>query len=503
MIEYIYFVKCPNCEDEHFYLLNDAKECAMSQLSKKPIITQTEVNRNDFGECIDFCDLGTVWSWEDEVQVADDRPVSVTFHKADLEHSEEDPEFAAIDNSVDYTPSEAEIETAFHSDDVLDRVPDNFHKPISENAIQDGGFRTKGYRTALACYDSDDFDVNVEFGMQDEDEYEVEDQLYLLRPGQTVADLVVYLSRKCGFTNVYVYGETGAYGNERKTAARFETVPGTHDYRHYGTIEDRLVEKCDKKARKPIPEGMTIEQLVEEMEENEDDVECRRCTELFDKSECIYDRDYGWLCTACHGGDLNMGEAPLTESSKYKNSVEFHYDTLTTTITTGVIPATLEDPEDYWEGEYTDEFDFEVETNTVEEVLWDFLTEEDVSDVPGGLEALEDDAAWRAFLDVHFEELLEKYNDKFLEYFKEDAEEAAKEEFQERYAELYSEGPDPDHAYDKRRDERYFGESVQKPFLEEFDDAETHKANLTDCPECGTVSYDMKEQYCYNCGLGL
>lgn len=120
------------------------------------------------------------------------------------------------------------------------------HKLLKENAIHNGGFRTDGYRTALACYDSDDFDINVEFGMQDENEYEVEDQLYLLRPGQTVADLVVYLSYKCGFTNVYVYGETGAYGNERKTATRFETVPGTHDYRDYGTIEERLVENCKK-----------------------------------------------------------------------------------------------------------------------------------------------------------------------------------------------------------------------------------------------------------------
>jgi hypothetical protein len=356
---------------------------------------------------------------------------------------------------------------------------------------------------------------------------------------------------------------------------------------------------------------------------------------LFDKSECVYDKDYhGWLCSACqravvdHGGDLNIGEAPLTESSKYKDSVEFHYDALTVTITTKVIPATLEEPEDYLEGEYTDEFDFEVDTSTVEEVLWDFLTEEDVSDVPGGLEALEDDATWRAFLDVHFEELLEKYNDKFLKHFREDAEEAAKEKFQARYNdrdfvnESYSKDPQDqveleypeltvtlysskhdvddwdevehtdshvylvpkvevataiwenwitdedvvdvdgglealeddtawekflethfdglfekyhaqvleyfkeeatedfrersqeeyqmnqlssniDRAYDEWRDERYFGESAQKPFLEEFDDAETHKANLTDCPECGTVSYDMKEQYCSNCGLGL
>jgi hypothetical protein len=194
-----------------------------------------------------------------------------------------DPEFDELDNSVD-----CEIE------EISDR------KPISENAIQDGGFRTDGYRTALACYDSDDFDINVEFGMQDEEEYEVEDQLYLLQPGQTVADLVVYLSRECGFTSIYVYGETSANRNEIRTATRFTTVPGAHDYRHYGTIEDRLVEECAEKDRKPIPEGMTIEELVEAMEENEDTVECTHCGGLFEKAVCHHNKEgFGWSCANC------------------------------------------------------------------------------------------------------------------------------------------------------------------------------------------------------------
>ncbi len=65
MLEYIYFVKCPGCEDEPFDFFNEAKDFAMNCLSQKPIITQIEVNRNDFGECVDSCDLGTVWSWEE------------------------------------------------------------------------------------------------------------------------------------------------------------------------------------------------------------------------------------------------------------------------------------------------------------------------------------------------------------------------------------------------------------------------------------------------------
>lgn len=253
-------------------------------------------------------------------------------------------------------------------------------KSISENANKNGGFRTDGYRTALACYNSDDFDINVDLGMQNEDEYEVEDQAYLLKPGQTVADLVVYLSYECGFTNIYVYGQTSATREEIKTVTRFTTVPGNHDYADYGTIEDRLVEACTedfdrvraaaqcsrncrdfykalaanasekelrphakaaakfvkdnygltgdaaedllwsgyvvwkrlhegcKKDRKPIPKGMTLKQLVEQMEQNEDTVECTWCEDLFDKSECRKEVNLGWLCSRCEAAIKSRGE---------------------------------------------------------------------------------------------------------------------------------------------------------------------------------------------------
>ena len=518
MLTYIYFVKCPGCEDEHFDFFTDAKDFALGCLSKKPIITQIEVDRNDFGECTDSCDLGTVWSWEDLMDTKDDSPDKHTvFTKDDLKNLavDDDPEFTELDNSLE---------------------PD---------------------------------------------------------------------------------------------------------------------------IRKPVPSDMTVEDLVEAMEENEDDVECKFCNELFDKSECKHDKDYGWLCSGCqraiedHGGELAFTSEALTEASKYRDSIELHYDSLTTEITTKVIPATRWDPEEYEEGEYTDEYDFEVDTESVIDAIWEHcLTEEDVLDVPGGLAALEDEATWEQFLEANFESLLEKYNDKLLELFREEAEEAAKEEFQDRYADRHSGEPDPDRAYDEWRDSQYlddFDEScprrfveealdprdqveleypsltvtlygpkraaddwdeiehtdsfvflvpkvevavaigenwlteedvkdvpggldaldddkvweqfidahfddlfekynkqileyfedeatedfrersqeeysmgewaasqdysdydeqldtkqTQKPFLEEFDDAETHKANLIDCPECGSVSYDMKEQYCANCGLNL
>lgn len=176
MIQYIYFVKCPNCEDEHFDFFEEAKEFALGCLTKKPIITQIEVDRNDFGECVDSCDLGTVWSWEDVMcKETDAEPIKFIFTKDDLKlmAAGKDPEFDNLDNSVDCEIEEPETFEV----SAIDEIPDNF--------------------------------------------------------------------------------------------------------------------------RKPIPEGMTIEQLIEEMEENEDTVECVGCEELFAKLDCVYKDDIGWLCQDC------------------------------------------------------------------------------------------------------------------------------------------------------------------------------------------------------------
>jgi hypothetical protein len=73
-------------------------------------------------------------------------------------------------------------------------------------------------------------------------------------------------------------------------------------------------ESCE---RKPIPEGMTIEQLVEEMEENEDTVECTLCNDLFDKSECRKELNLGWLCRRCADDLAARGEGPVFKEDNY------------------------------------------------------------------------------------------------------------------------------------------------------------------------------------------
>ncbi len=481
MLEYIYFVKCPDCEDEPFSFFDEAKEFAISCLSKKPIITQIEVDRNDFGECQDSCDLGTVWSWEEMMDDVSSEVEPTTFAKADTFECDDcfNQEFDSLDNS-------------------LDSVPDNF--------------------------------------------------------------------------------------------------------------------------RKPVPANMTVEDLVEEMEENEDDVECKFCHELFDKSECKHDRDYGWLCSGCqravqdHGGDLVISEPALEEAFNAKEKVEFNYDGLEVTLqgpkrdvddwdeaeesVSHSIYKTKEDvATDIWENfieeadvtdvdgglealeddtawndflanhfdelldkyydkllayykddatkeyeethslneswnqdelvelEYPnmtatlygekrseddwDEFEhtanhvFVVTKGDVATAIWEnWITEEDAESVLGGLKTLEDDRLWGLYLDLHFDELFEKYKAQVLDYFREEAAEDFRERSQEDHS-LSTWAASQEHAYDALQDDFNNNDEASKTFLEEFDDAETHKANLTDCPECGAVSYDMKEQYCANCGLNL
>ena len=261
---------------------------------------------------------------------------------------------------------------------------------------------------------------------------------------------------------------------------------------------------------------MSISDLVEAMEANEDTVECAGCEELFPKEDCFYKDDIGWLCSDCEdsvvkctwceelydkydckyevdmgwlcdhcqaaiksrGEQLTFRENSywdfLDESFNPNEKVEFDYDGLKVTL-----QGHKRDVDDWDESDEEVSYTFIKKKDDVATDIWEnFIQEADAKDIEGGLETLEDDRAWNDFLAKHFDDLLDKYYDKLLKYYEDDA----RKEYEET------------HSLDER---------IQKPFLEEFDDAETHKANLADCPECGTRSYDMKEQYCTNCGLNL
>ena len=245
MVTYIYFVKCPNCEDEHFDFFDEAKGYAMGRLGQKPIITQTEVNRNDFGECTDHCDLGTVWSWEDVVgKDFEAEPVEQVFTKDDLKN-------LPVDNDPEFDDDDFYFTNNSIAEDYSRRVS------FKSKAEQDEFMKLCSEIGLITGEDLDRFMVD-----HDANDSNLLDKLR-------------------------------AYRNE--LGSDFEV----------------------KESRKPIPDGMTIEELVEEMEENEDTVECTWCNDLFDKSECRKEVDLGWLCGRCEAAIKSRGETLTFKEGNY------------------------------------------------------------------------------------------------------------------------------------------------------------------------------------------
>ena len=237
MTEYIYIVKCDGCEDEIFNFFTDARMQCDLVMSKHPSIQQIEIERNDFGECTNHCDLGTVWSWEDVVgKDFEAEPVEQVFSKADLK--EYDP-----DNDPEFTDEDLEEAANVSFKNKADY--DEFMDLTSKIGLESG----KDLDRFMKDMDADD--------------------------GNLLDKLKAY---------------SDELGDD------FE---------------------IDPKERKPIPEGMTIEQLVEEMEENEDTVECTWCNDLFDKSECRYEVDLGWLCSRCEMAIKSRGETLTFKEGNY------------------------------------------------------------------------------------------------------------------------------------------------------------------------------------------
>lgn len=519
MIEYIYIVKCLNCEDEHFHFFDDAKTCAMGYISDKPIITQVEVERNDFGECTDSHDLGTVWSWEDMMKDTETEaePVVSIFTKDDLVALDpnDDPEFAVLDNSLDYEPEEDTELVAEPASDLAD-VPDNFKKPAGTPIVEED--------QVLATNKRGDFMIPASSGY-----------------GYTVFNQ----------NNVRI-GHIDSETDE-DAIRRFEL----------GDLD----EACKKR---PLPEGMTIEQLVEELEANEDTVECVCCNELYPKEECHHDEKHGWICPDCkdevvectwckelydhsecrcevdlgwlcnkceaviksRGETLTFREGPLDEpcerdpldhhDSAYNEdvaadyiadqndrakdanfdiesgslqesfnpheSVEFEYDDLEITVIQGDM-----DPETgtYDTCERTVSYTYEQDKGDVAVDIWEnFITEEDVADVPGGLEALEDETLWNKFLETHFDTLFDKYYKNLLEFYREHATSSCQDSYDSGYENF-------DDFYFEDVDKNTIGHSM----LEELEESEDYRNRLTLCPECGTNSFGPETCICMNCGF--
>ena len=403
MIQYIYFVKCPGCEDEHFDFFDEAKEFALGCLSQKPIITQTEVCRNDFGECTDSCDIGTVWSWEDMMgKETAAEPTKSIFTKDDLKLwiDDKDPEFDTLDNSVDYEVAEPVTSEV----SAIDVIPDNF--------------------------------------------------------------------------------------------------------------------------RKPIPEGMTIEQLVEEMEENEDEVECALCQELFAKSDCYYDEDEGYICPECKENTVKCTWCGMHfDPSECRKEVDLGWLCSRCEAAIKSRGETLT----FKEGNYWDFLDEAIQTKT-----WVCTFE---GKEIGTVEATtEEDAAekmQRKYPDYNYSlydgcfDVFPADKEDLMEASLSDILTGANRELGTGYNErdlLDAEGIDDGEFFDdletnielfqdvqkRKRARQAFAinkasaerEARQHSKLEELEEAADYRKRLVLCPECGDEhSYDRETSFCLNCGF--
>lgn len=444
MVTYIYFVKCPNCEDEHFDFFDEAKEFALGCLSQKPIITQTEVCRNDFGECTDHSDLGTVWSWEDAMKDAEGRyteaePTKSIFTKDDLKRMADgqDPEFDDDD---------------FYFDNGL----------VEEVAPVRFSFRTNSDREEF-------FKLCREIGII------------------TGADLRKFME------------ETNANdGNLLDKLRAYRAELG----------DDFKIEECQ---RKPIPEGMTIEQLVEEMEENEDTVECTWCNDLFDKSECRKEVDLGWLCSRCEAAIKSRGETLTFKENNYWDFLDESVEdarTLEELVKDSINHLTSDLGKDPWADDFVDDVIADIEKN------YDTYVPENIEQYNHWCSAVACEVSRQVNSDYKLEEDTEPkkriwtcyINGKDVGTVEATTEEEAYREMEKSWninnedAQVIEEAVEPKIVHDlgNTYDGGYPAEGGK---LAELEDADEYSKRLTTCPECGEKSYDAETTFCISCGF--
>lgn len=238
MVQYIYFVKHPGCEDNeelnHFDTFETAKKYALSHITAKPVITQVEANYNDFNECIESKDFGVIWSWEDEMSDIDREPdTGVIFFKSDLadnetdteieDDSENDSEDDEIDTETEDNPEEDEIDIEMEGDE-----PETKKTEASKTAKEIGA----NYNYINDC------DIFADPDMAESTT--TDDDTDIKEP--------IKISFKSG----------------------------------KDSLSDALVVA-----------------LVEELEKSEDQVECKKCYNLVDKGECQYKNGIGYVCSEC------------------------------------------------------------------------------------------------------------------------------------------------------------------------------------------------------------
>lgn len=299
MIQYIYFVKCPDVDDEPFDFFDDAKSYALNCLSSKPTICQVEVDRNDFGECVNSTDLGQIWSWEDEMSdVSDDTTTNVF----DLEFDDAD----------------------ISGESILDSVPDNFRRPVPADMTIDG---------------------LVEAMEENEDMVECKECFNLVTKESCTKSDHGYICKECAGASLEEAGSlsdiAAAYNSEHPDAQIHasdleDTVYGDAPRNFDGFETKREFNKeynliRRKKPRDEFDRSRLSETFEDEDEMDEDTVQCTWCEELFDRSECRYEVDLGWLCSRCEAAIKSRGETLTFREGSYWDLLDEEADLLAET----------------------------------------------------------------------------------------------------------------------------------------------------------------------------
>jgi hypothetical protein len=285
MIQYIYFVKCPDVDDEPFDFFDDAKSYALNCLSSKPTICQVEVDRNDFGECVNSTDLGQIWSWEDEMSDVSDDTVTNAF---DLEFDDAD----------------------ISGESILDSVPDNFRRPVPADMTIEG---------------------LVEAMEENEDVVECKECFNLVTKESCTKSDHGYICKECAGASLEEAGNlsdiAAAYNSEHPDAQIHasdleDTIYGDapRNFDGFETKREFNKEYNLIRKRKPVDEfdrSRLSETFEDEDEMDEDTVQCTWCEELFDRSECRYEVDLGWLCSRCEAAIKSRGETLTFREGSY------------------------------------------------------------------------------------------------------------------------------------------------------------------------------------------
>lgn len=461
MITYIYFVKCPNYEDEPFDFFDEAKGFAMGCLSQKPIITQTEINRNDFGECTDHCDLGTVWSWEEAVGDEITAEPEMTFSKDDLKQCDCGSKCGDDCKCGKHAPA-----TEFDDDDSDFRF-------INEELLESRrvSFKNEADRKEF-------FKLCSEIGLF------------------TAADLDAFMR------------EQEAYDDD--------VLDKLRAYRD-GLGDDFKLADGEKPERKPIPEGMTIEELVEEMEKNEDDVECTWCNDLFDKSECRYEVDLGWLCSRCEMAIKSRGETLTFREGNYWDFLDEDVEdtrTLADLVKDSIHHLVSDLGKDPWADDFADDIIADIEKNYDTYVPenaeryghWCSAVASEVSrQVNNQAQPMDEELKWNTYEITYTTKANpDKEHTTLFKTWQFDVE----------YAWRMSHENVPHSTIKRIKLIEDCNESAEIHDLgttydggypaDELEDADTYSARLDLCPECGDEhSYDHETGICINCGFNI